>query len=87
MTKRIYLSRSFLVLLLLFGFTRVAVVQAQGSVLEEITVTAQKREQSIQDVGISITAFSGEQMRTLGFEDSFDIARMTPGVISDTSDV
>lgn len=53
---------------------------AQSGVLEEITVTAQKREQSIQDVGITITAFSGEQMRDLGFEDSFDIARMTPGV-------
>lgn len=53
---------------------------AQAGVLEEITVTAQKREQSIQDVGITITAFSGEQIRELGFEDSFDIARMTPGV-------
>jgi iron complex outermembrane receptor protein len=31
-------------------------------------------------VGITITAFSGEQMRELGFEDSFDIAQMTPGV-------
>lgn len=52
---------------------------AQG-VLEEITVTAQKREQSIQDVGITITAYSGEQMRQFGFEESFDIASMTPGV-------
>ncbi len=51
-----------------------------ASVLEEITVTAQKREQSIQDVGITITAYSGVQMKQLGFEDSFDIARMTPGV-------
>lgn len=53
---------------------------AQQRVLEEIVVTAQKREQSIQDVGITITAWSGEQMRELSFEDSFDIARMTPGV-------
>ena len=57
-----------------------AVVFSQSSMLEEITVTAQKREQSIQDVGISITAYSGEQMKKLGFEDSFDLARMTPGV-------
>src|SRR5690606_36410185 len=34
---------------------------AGAQVLEEITVTAQKREQSLQDVGISVTAFSGEQ--------------------------
>jgi iron complex outermembrane receptor protein len=54
-------------------------VFAQG-VLEEVIVTAQKREQSAQDVGISITAFSGDQMKTLGFQQSIDIARMTPGV-------
>ena len=33
-----------------------------GQILEEIVVTAQKREQSLQDVGISVTAFSGEQI-------------------------
>lgn len=51
-----------------------------ASKLPEVTVTAQKREQSIQDVGIAITAYSGEQLHQLGFQDSFDIARMTPGV-------
>ena len=35
---------------------------ASAQILEEITVTAQKREQSLQDVGISIAAFSGEQL-------------------------
>ena len=29
--------------------------------LEEIIVTAQKREENLQDVAISVTAFSGEQ--------------------------
>ncbi len=53
---------------------------AQDGGLEEIVVTAQKREQSIQDVGISITAFGGEQLKEMGFQDSFDVARMTPGV-------
>ena len=53
---------------------------AQESVLEEITVTAQKREQNIQDVGIAISAFSGAQMEELGVEQSFDIAAFTPGV-------
>ena len=62
---------------LAFAITQSAI--AQG-VLEEITVTAQKREQNIQDVGIAITAFTGDQMRTLGVEDSFDIARYSPGV-------
>jgi iron complex outermembrane receptor protein len=50
------------------------------SVLEEVIVTAQKREQNIQDVGIAITAFTGDQMTALGVESSFDIAKFTPGV-------
>lgn len=55
-------------------------VMAQGNVLEEVVVTAQKREQGLQDVGIAITAFSGEQMKALGVEESFDIAAFSPGV-------
>ncbi len=50
------------------------------NVLEEIIVTAQKREQNIQDVGIAITAFTGDQMTSLGIEQSFDIAKFAPGV-------
>jgi iron complex outermembrane receptor protein len=53
---------------------------AGAQVLEEITVTAQKREQSIQDVGIAITAFTGEQLDALGIVESTEIAALTPGV-------
>ena len=52
--------------------------------LEEIIVTAQKREQSMQDVGIAVTAFSDKQIRELGFSDSTDIVAMTPGLIYTT---
>lgn len=52
---------------------------AQG-VLEEVTVTAQKRAQDIQDVGIAITAFTGDQLAAFGVEQSFDIAAFSPGV-------
>ena len=55
-------------------------VPAQAAILEEITVTAQKREQNLQDVGISISSFTGEQMNALGVKQSFDIAAFTPGV-------
>ena len=51
-----------------------------AAVLEEVVVTAQKRNQDIQDVGIAITAFSGEQMKALGFDKSTDVARFSPGV-------
>ena len=52
---------------------------AQG-VLEEVIVTAQKREQNIQQVPIAITAFTGAQMAALGVTESFDIAAFSPGV-------
>ncbi|MCR4308083.1 MAG: TonB-dependent receptor [Candidatus Berkelbacteria bacterium] len=52
----------------------------QGQVLEEVIVTAQKREQSLQDVGIAITAFTGDQIDALGLENSVDVARLTSGV-------
>ena len=48
--------------------------------LEEVIVTAQKREQNLQDVGIAISAFSGNQLRAFGVEKSFDVAAFTPGV-------
>ncbi len=50
------------------------------SVLDEIIVTAQKREQAVQDVGIAITAFTGDQLRAFGVERSVDIAAFSPGV-------
>lgn len=50
------------------------------SVLEEVVVVAQKREQNLQDVPIAITAFTGEQLNALGIRESVDIAMFTPGV-------
>lgn len=62
------------------GLTTLIAGPVNAAVLEEVIVTAQKREQSLQDVGIAVTAFSGEQMRALGLEQSFDVADFTPGV-------
>jgi iron complex outermembrane receptor protein len=50
------------------------------NILEEITVTAQKREQNLQEVPIAISAFTGAQMNAMGVQESFDIATFTPGV-------
>jgi iron complex outermembrane receptor protein len=52
----------------------------QAAVLEEVVVTAQKRAQSVQDVPIAITAFTGEQMEQLGFTSAQQITSMAPGV-------
>ena len=52
---------------------------AQG-VLEEVVVSAQKRAQNIQDVGISMTAFTGDQLKSIGVQESYEVAAFTPGV-------
>ena len=53
---------------------------AGAQVIEEIVVTAQKREQPAQDVGISMTVFPAGEIRALQFLTSEDIARQAPGL-------
>ena len=66
----------------LFVATVIATVTypAGAQMLEEIIVTAQKREQNVQDVGIAITAFSGTQLKELRMTESTDVAYMSAGV-------
>jgi iron complex outermembrane receptor protein len=53
--------------------------------LEEIVVTATRREESINRVPISVTAFSQDMIDQKGIKDFQDIVRFTPGVTIDTS--
>ena len=53
---------------------------AGNRVLEEVLVTAQKREQLITDVPMSITVLSGEFMSDAGIEDSAQLAAYIPGM-------
>ena len=48
--------------------------------IEEIVVTAQKREQSVQDVGIAISTYSGDQLRQLGFTSAQEVSALAPNV-------
>ena len=54
--------------------------------LEEIVVTAQRRQERVQDVPISISAFSSEQMDSQGVRSVDDIARLTPGITFQRND-
>ena len=52
----------------------------RAAVIEEVVVTAQKREQNVQDVGIAISAITGEQMRELGYTNAQQVTALAPGV-------
>ena len=56
-----------------------AVHAQEADTVEEVVVTAQKREQQAVDVPISLTAYSGQRLETLGVEDFADLALFTPG--------
>jgi iron complex outermembrane receptor protein len=47
---------------------------------EEIVVTAQRREQNIQDVGISVTPLGEETLQNLNINTATDIVRAVPGL-------
>lgn len=53
--------------------------------VETIVVTASKRPQDVQDVGMSVSAFSGEQLAKANVTNVADLARMVPGLAITTS--
>lgn len=55
-------------------------VMAQDLALEEIVVTARKRDESIQDIPLSVTAFGAEQLREQQITDVEDMLQFVPGV-------
>ncbi len=48
--------------------------------IEEIVVTAQKRDQSLQDIGLTVAAFSGDRIEEAVVTDVVDVAALTPNV-------
>jgi len=59
-----------------------AIADSDGFTLEEIIVTAQKREESLQDVPIAISAFDGDFLDRANITNIADIAEHTPGFSS-----
>ncbi len=52
---------------------------ADSTAVTEIVVTAQKRQESINSVPMSITAATGDQLRDQGINQTRDLVRITPG--------
>ena len=54
--------------------------EAEATTIGELIVTAEKREQKLQDVPIAITAFTAKQRETTGIVSIQDITNFTPGL-------
>ena len=54
-------------------------------VLEEVTVTARRRSENVQDVPIAVTALSGDELRMRGAQDITEVAQAVPSVTLEPS--
>ncbi|MCR9267728.1 MAG: Plug domain-containing protein, partial [Alphaproteobacteria bacterium] len=71
--------------LLLAATSAIALTAGQAAAQEArsvdvITVTAQKREQGIQDVPVAVTAYNEELLTNAGVSDIKDLAVIAPGL-------
>ena len=58
---------------------------APDDALQEIVVTAEKRESTVQKTPISITAISGAELQAQGISDMLSVAQQVPGISFKTS--
>lgn len=54
--------------------------KADSGQLDEIVVTAQKREQNLQETPVAVSALSAEKLEMLGVRESTDLSGLTPNV-------
>ncbi len=71
---------NFICTIALVNFIVAPLAIAQATVLEEVIVTAQKREQSLQDTPIAISAFDAAALEQQGISNIGDIGQFTPNV-------
>lgn len=62
------------------------VAHAEPSVLEEVIVTAQMRSQTLQEVPVSVSAFTGDYIKKAGLTSFKDVFALTPGLSGQTED-
>ena len=72
------MNNKFQILALLLIATTISITSfpgySQEATLEEIVVTAQKRSESLQDVPISIQAFSSDEIERLNISNTIDLS-------------
>jgi len=58
---------------------------AERAAIEEIVVTATKREESIQDISIAVSALQGEDLQNRGINDINQLQQVSPSLQINTS--
>lgn len=71
--------------LLPLAATAVAQERNERLVIEEVTVTAQRRSESLQDVPIAVTALSGDELALRGMSDISELAQSVPSLTLEPS--
>lgn len=54
----------------------------QSAEIAEVEVTAQRRRENLQDVPVTVEAFSAEQLRTSALTSVTDLGTLTPGLVA-----
>ena len=60
-----------------------SLLTAQQATLEEVIVTAQKREQNMMDIPVALTAVSPEDLEIYGVRDTADLTKISPSLTYD----
>jgi iron complex outermembrane receptor protein len=63
------------------GATAPAPALAQGALMDDVVVTAQRREEVAQDVPLAITAYTADQLQRLQVTETLDMTRLVPNFI------
>lgn len=85
------LSRKSILLSCVYAMTAVSsaalatTASAQTTEIEELVVTAEKREQSLQDVPVAVSAFTDERRELVGINSVADLTNFTPGLAYSTN--
>jgi iron complex outermembrane receptor protein len=62
-------------------------LHAEGRVIEEVLVTAEKRESTVSDTSISITAFGQSQLEDFGIQGADELVNFIPATTRDNYDI
>ena len=61
----------------------VATPMSMAQVIEEITVTARKKAENLQDVPISVNVLTSDMLDRMGIKDLQDVTKLDPSLVFD----